>query len=139
MLKRWFILILLGFLFVGHPLWANQDKETEALKAANEWLSIVDGGNYADSWDATSKYFQNSVSKNKWNDALTAFRKPLGEVSSRNVASMKYATELPGAPDGEYVAIQYETSFKNKASSIETVTPILEKDGVWRVSGYFIK
>jgi len=57
----------------------------------------------------------------------------------RYVASIEYATRLPGAPDGEYVVIQYETSFKNKRSSIETVTPILGKDGVWRVSGYFIK
>ncbi len=37
------------------------------------------------------------------------------------------------------VVIQYDTSFQNKASAIETVTPSLEKDGVWRVSGYFVK
>lgn len=139
MLKRLFVFTLFSFLLVCHPLWANQDREIEALKAASEWLSIVDGGNYAGSWDYTSNYFQNSVAKNKWNDALTAIRKPLGEVLSRNVASIKYATELPGAPDGEYVVIQYETSFKNKAFAVETVTPMLNEDGTWRVSGYFIK
>ena len=32
-----------------------------------------------------------------------------------------------------------EKSFKNKASAIETVTPMLNDDGVWRVSGYYIK
>ncbi len=48
-------------------------------------------------------------------------------------------TSLPGAPDGEYVVISYETSFTNKKSAIETVTPMLDKDGKWRVSGYFIK
>jgi hypothetical protein len=45
----------------------------------------------------------------------------------------------PGAPDGEYVVIQFETSFEKKKSSIETITPIKEKDGSWRVSGYYIK
>lgn len=67
------------------------------------------------------------------------FRKPLGKVFSRKVASKKYTTELPDAPDGESVVIQYDASFKNKASAVETVTPVLGEDGTWRVSGYFIK
>lgn len=48
-------------------------------------------------------------------------------------------TQLPGAPDGEYAVIQFETSFANKKSAIETVTPMKDPDGKWRVSGYFIK
>jgi hypothetical protein len=58
---------------------------------------------------------------------------------SRVVASKQYTTSVPGAPDGQYVIIQFTTSFKNKASATETVTPMLDKDGSWRVSGYFIK
>lgn len=27
----------------------------------------------------------------------------------------------------------------NKKSAIETVTPMMDKDGKWRVSGYYIK
>jgi hypothetical protein len=45
----------------------------------------------------------------------------------------------PGAPDGKYVVIRYETSFRNKKAATETVTPMLDADGRWRVSGYFIK
>jgi hypothetical protein len=37
------------------------------------------------------------------------------------------------------VVIQYETIFEKKQSAIETVTPMLDKDGKWRVSGYYIK
>lgn len=48
-------------------------------------------------------------------------------------------TSLPGAPDGKYVVIQYDTSFENKKAAVETVTPMLDKDGKWRVSGYYIK
>lgn len=51
-----------------------------------------------------------------------------------------YATKLPGAPDGEYVVIQYKASFANKESAVETITPMKEADGTtWHVSGYFIK
>ena len=139
MSKRLLVVAVFVLLFVSHPLLANQNKEAEALKAANAWLSVVDAGNYTESWDNTSQAFKNSVSESKWKKALTSFRKPLGDVLSRNMVALKYTTALPGAPDGEYVVIQYETSFKNKTSSIETVTPSLGKNGVWRVSGYFIK
>jgi len=37
------------------------------------------------------------------------------------------------------VVIQYESSFEHKQSAVETITPTLDKDGKWRVSGYFIK
>ena len=50
-----------------------------------------------------------------------------------------YKTSLPGAPDGEYVVIQFDTSFENKKAAIETVTPMMDQDGTWRVSGYYIK
>jgi ribosomal protein S17E len=46
---------------------------------------------------------------------------------------------LIGAPDGEYIVIQFETSFENKKAAIETVTPMMDKDWRWRVSGYYIK
>ena len=41
--------------------------------------------------------------------------------------------------DGKYVVIQYDTVFEHKASAVETVTPMPDPDGVWRVSGYFIR
>ena len=43
------------------------------------------------------------------------------------------------APDGEYVVIQFATSFENKKTALEKVTPMMDKDGKWRVSGYSIK
>jgi hypothetical protein len=68
-----------------------------------------------------------------------AARAPLGKVLSRTLKSATYATSLPGAPDGEYVVVKFDTSFEKKQSAIETVTPMKDPDGRWRVSGYFIK
>ena len=70
---------------------------------------------------------------------MTTFRKPLGELVSRQLKSAQPMTELPGAADGQYVVMQFETSFANKKSGIETVTFVLEKDGQWKSAGYFIK
>jgi len=54
---------------------------------------------------------------------------------------MRVSTRRAGAtrPDDEYVVIQYQSSFEKKQSSVEIVTPMLDKGGKWRVSGYFIR
>lgn len=113
--------------------------ETAAVAAAQEWLSLVDEGRYADSWEAAATYFRNAVTLTKWEQAMLSVRKPLGAVLSRQLKSADHETSLPGAPDGDYVVIQFTTVFENKADSVETVTPMLDADGAWHVSGYFIK
>ncbi|MBZ5627236.1 MAG: DUF4019 domain-containing protein [Acidobacteriia bacterium] len=116
-----------------------QSKVKAAEGAADGWLKVVDSGNYAQSWDDAATYFKAAVSKEDWKKMLGATRTPLGKVVSRELLSAKYTTQLPGAPDGEYVVIQYESSFEHKKAGVETVTAMLDKDGRWRVGGYFIK
>ncbi len=118
---------------------AADTKEDVAQAAAESWLALVDGGKYQASWEEAAELFRHAVTAEQWKQAVSAVRGPLGEVVSRKVKSREYAHELPGAPDGEYVVIQFETRFEKKASAIETVTPMLDPDGTWRVSGYFVK
>jgi len=132
-----FILAVLTVMSYG--ICAEQTPEEAALISSQKWLSLVDSGRYVESWDEASGFFKNAVSKQKWIESMEAFRKPLGKLISRKPRSKKHTTSLPGAPDGDYVIIQYETSFENKKSSIETITPMLDRDGTWRVSGYYIK
>jgi hypothetical protein len=35
------------------------------------------------------------------------------DVNARSMVTATYATTLPGAPDGEYVVIRFDTSFEN--------------------------
>lgn len=141
MAKKWILMWLLVALSTvsSGPAVADDEAEAAAVEAAVEWLAVVDDGDYAESWKLAAEYFKGAVTEEKWEQALTGARQPLGALVSRQLRSKQYATSLPGAPDGEYVVIQFETSFENKAAAIETVTPMLEEDGEWRVSGYFIK
>lgn len=41
--------------------------------------------------------------------------------------------------EGRYVVIQYDTTFENKKSAVETITPMMDSDGRSRVAGYYIK
>ena len=104
-------------------------KEEAALAAAVNWLTMVDEGKYSESWQAAAGYFRNAIKQEQWDEMLKAYRLPLGKLVSRNVKSKIYKTSVPGAPDGEYVVIQFETSFKNKKEATETVTPMMEGDG----------
>jgi hypothetical protein len=113
--------------------------EKAAIAASSAWLSLVDEGNYVESWNQASGLFRAAVTQEQWQQSLKAFRLPLGRVVARKLESRQYTRTLPGAPDGEYVVIQYETTFEKKQSAVETITPMLDKDGKWRVSGYYIK
>jgi len=117
----------------------NPQAEKIAVEAANQWLNLIDNGEYGESWELAAGLFKKAVEKETWKKQMLAFREPLGKVMNRGVIKKKYMTSVPGAPDGEYVVIQYSANFENKKNAIETVTPMKDTDGEWRVSGYYIK
>jgi hypothetical protein len=82
--------------------------------------------------------FKSKVSKEQWAKAIQTTRLPFGQVLSRKIKKATSADHLPGAPDGDYVVIQYDTSFEHKKTAVETITPMLD-NGEWKVSGYFIR
>lgn len=124
---------------VPASLAADGAAEEAATSAARTWLAQVDAGEYGASWDNAAPIFQGAVPREKWGETLKAVREPLGALVSRTLKSATYTETLPGAPDGEYVVLQFDTSFENKQSAVETVTPAKAPDGAWRVSGYYIR
>jgi Protein of unknown function (DUF4019) len=113
--------------------------EDAAQAVAEAWVVLADAGKYGDAWDKSAKIFQSTVPRTTFVQAAAGARDPLGKVVSRTLKSREYLTQLPGAPDGRYVVIQYQTVFANKKDTLETITPMADPDGVWRVSGYSIK
>jgi Ethanolamine utilization protein EutJ (predicted chaperonin) len=133
------LLMLIAVLLAGVCVASENDVQTAAAQqAATSWLALTDSGSYSQSWDQAAQVFKDAVTKEEWAQALSTVRARLGKVVSRKLKSATYTTSIPGEPDGQYVVIQYETSFENKATATETVTPTMEKDGQWRVSGYYI-
>jgi hypothetical protein len=126
--------LLAGQAFAGEPA-----KEKAAETAAKAWLALVDDAKYAESWKEAASFFKGAVKQDQWEQSASGVRKPLGKLASRKLKSATYQTSVPGAPDGEYVILQFDASFEKKKDAVETVTPMLDKDGKWRVSGYFIK
>ena len=131
--------LVIGTVIAVRLLKGDAAGEKAAQQAAESWLALVDSGSYGQSWSEAAQLFKQAVSQAQWENAARAAREPLGRVQSRKLQGSEYRRSVPGAPDGEYVVMQYAASFENKKSAIETITPMKDKDGVWRVSGYYIK
>jgi hypothetical protein len=131
--------LLLGFCFTGIAMGGEAKPEAIAQGEALLWLGLVDTNKYDQSWDEMSPAFKKEVSKRKWKSTITEIRKPLGKVVSRKPKSAEYTKELPGAPEGEYVVARFDTAFETKSAAVETVTLVLGRDLIWRVSSYSVK
>jgi len=138
----------------GAALWAP---------IAKKWLSLLDQEAYSKSWLETSAQFRDEVASITWEKQMDSIRRPVGNLTSRFFISADEEDNLAGAQKGRYAIIQFQSSFvkknsvdpnvhvmtppnvdqsslfESKRDAIESVTLELEKDGVWRVSGYFIK
>ena len=133
------IFLIWAFASLAGVALAGGSPEELATQSAERWLSLTDGGKYDESYGEASQYFQHAVSADQWRTSMHAVRDPLGKLISRKLKNSQFTETLPGAPDGKYVVLQYDAKFEHKQSAVETVTPMLDSDGQWRVSGYFIK
>jgi len=133
--------ILLGSLFAASAF--AQQPEAGAIDAAKasaqHWVGEIDQGQYAESWDEAAQIFRNALNKVNWQQAVTSARAPFGAIEKRELVSATYAEQLPGSPPGKYVVIQYRAQFAGGKSATETVTPMKDADGNWRVAGYYIR
>ena len=112
---------------------------SRAELATASWLAVADSGDYARSWRDAASLLQNSVPQPQWERALQTSRSQLGAVKSRTLKTATYSLTLTGAPDGEYMFIQYETRFEHNALALETLTTMKDRDNTWKVAGYYIR
>lgn len=108
------------------------------LTAASSWMSLVDAKRWDESWSAAGTLFKSRMPQSRWPSTIQPVRESLGAVWSRSLKSVTKSTSLPGAPDGEYEVVKFQTSFAKKAVAIETVVLSRESSG-WKVDGYFIR
>ena len=139
----WILILLIG---ITSPVYAAEltqeqkeliaDKVNAAIDCSKDWVAIVDQEHYGESWDRAAKFFQERIPDGQWETTMQQVRYPFGKVMSREVANYQYLTHLPGFPAGDYVVIQFKTSFDKKSDAMETITSMVDSDGQWRVSNY---
>jgi uncharacterized protein (TIGR03067 family) len=109
-------------------------KIAAATQVADDWLKLVNAGDYGQAWDQAAKFLQKLISKEDYAALSGPVYKSLGKLQSRTVAKRQYTKTPPIVPPGEYVVIEYKSKYENWANVVETVVPSLGPDGRWRVS-----
>ena len=107
--------------------------ETEAVRAARDWLVLHDEGRWRETWDRTGAEFRRLNSVASWTKVAQGVRPPLGATISR-VAIAEVA--VPAPPAGVQT-VKFRTRFANKADAVETVS-LAREDGTWRIVGIYI-
>lgn len=108
-------------------------------EAAVAWLDLLDSGQYGASWDQAAVALQRAVPRPAWEARMRAVRAPLGAVLARRLKLASYTEALPEVAIGQSVVLEYETRFENRVSAVETVTPIKDAWGMWKVGAYSIR
>lgn len=120
------------------PVVSPSESASDAARSAREWVALVDGQQWTNSWAGAAGMFKAQVTAAQWEASVKPVRQPLGAAKSRAFQSFTKTRSLPGAPAGDYEIIQFKTNFERKSNAVETV--VMAREGSdWKVAGYFIR
>lgn len=111
----------------------------DASAAADAWLARMDAGDVEGTWEGTSSLFRQLVDLPQWTASYQQVNAIFGRALARELGTTDCRESIPGAPDGQYVVLEYMTEFERKKEAVETVVAALDGDGEWRVGGYFVR
>lgn len=132
---------VVGLLAVVPPFAIAQDTEVtqKAIAAAEAFLKLLDEGKYAESWDTSAATFRKAVTRAQWQAAAGQVRSGVGKIQSRSVMTGADAPKAQSNAQGEFIVVKFIAKYSNLAAAIETVAPMKDVDGQYRVSGYFVR
>lgn len=108
--------------------------ESDAVVAARAWLMLGDEGRWSDGWRATADSFRKANSVERWTEAATKVRVPMGALLSRTAIS---AISVPTPPAGGEI-VKFRSSFANRTEAIETVS-LVREGGRLKVNGIYVE
>lgn len=115
------------------PAAAGQVAESDATRAARDWLALVDAQNWPASYAATAASFRKVNSVANWQAAAEGVHARLGPALSRELLS---DFDTPSAHDVR--AVRFRTVFPDNQVKTETLS-LTREGGQWRVAGIFIE
>jgi hypothetical protein len=116
-------LSLIGNAFCASSQYQAVNPDPEAVTVATKFLSVVDTGNYTETFamfPARIRSGGDAFEKN-WVSYLNVKRAPLGRMVSRKLVKAWFTKTLPGSPDGYYEFFHYDTSFQHKMQGAESM------------------
>src|ERR1019366_8594671 len=115
----------------------SQDARDQAAaqEAAQAWLKYLAQDRIEVAWEASSNFMKGSQASGKAISRLRLNRRRVGRLLERQGIAQQLVHQLPGAPPGVYVVLQFRAKYAGRGEFCETVT-LAREQGEWRVAGY---
>ncbi len=107
--------------------------ESDASRAARDWLALVDARKWPESWAATAASFRAVNTVANWQAAAEQVHARLGPALSRELLS---DFDTPSSNDVR--AVRFRTMFPNNQVKTETLS-LNQEGGHWRVAGIYVE
>jgi hypothetical protein len=140
--RRLLIAAMFWSLLVGAA--AAQDVEaSDMVRGGIQAIQMIDQGKADELWEGATPATRKRVTRTDFLAKVSMSRSPLGAPLQRTWVAVN--RQAVGDPDtdtaGQYVSIEYETRFSNKPDGTlrELVSFHLDRDRVWRFSGYVLR
>lgn len=108
----------------------------EAAQAAKNYVTDLDQGRYAETWEKGGILFQSTITKANWVKNLDLTRKPFGKVLSRALEAEHIISDPYDPTEGIFMVIEYQTAFENAPQGREHLILRLGPNDEWRVGSY---
>lgn len=115
------LLKLLCLVVLAMPVGAAPYSTDPLSEEAVSYLELLDQGRYVEAWHEMSPYFQAIDQQDQWQNRQQAIRSAYGALEFRELFLVEYRDRYILSPDGQYVIVQFKTSFQYRASTTETV------------------
>jgi hypothetical protein len=106
------------------------------VQLAKEYVTELDQGRYAQSWEKGGFLFRQTVSQDDWVKALKLIRQPLGKAMSRKLQERRMIKDPYNLLKGQFMVVEYDTSFEKAPEGRELLILRSGSDGVWHVASY---
>ena len=103
------------------PVGAETLSRDQLDNKASSYLELLDQGHYEEAWQDMSALFQALNNQSQWQNRQQTIRTAYGALSSRQLRHITYRQSYTLSPDGQYVIVQFKSSYQNKADTTETV------------------
>lgn len=110
------------------------DQTEQAREAADAWLALFDADDIEATYEMAAETFKTQVEMQDWEAQAAQVKQAVGELDGRTYMETTYADELPQAPEGDYMIVQYDTQYAN-LNVTEFVILVLDED-TWRMVGF---
>ncbi|MDM0039578.1 DUF4019 domain-containing protein [Variovorax sp. J22G21] len=147
-MKRTTIKLLFGLTLLAGWLGSATAQDVEAsdmVRGGLQVIQLVDQAKTGELWDGAAPAARKRVARADFMAQISKLRGPLGAPLQRTWVAINRQVVADSDADlaGQYVSVEYETRFTNtaanRASMRELVSFHMDRDGIWRFSGYVLR